>query len=59
MLRALFGDEGVWYWRDALIPLSVRCWRNETRGIMTTSWIGWRLVRVFGWRVALLQKGPW
>lgn len=56
---SVLGDEGLFYWRDAFTPLTVRCWRVERRGVMATSWSGWRLIRVFGWRVALLQKGPW
>jgi hypothetical protein len=57
--RALFGSEGFFYWRDAFTPVTVRCWRNERSSFATVTWSGWRLVRVFGFRVALIQKGPW
>lgn len=56
----LFGDEGLFYWRDALTPVTVRCWRSERqKNMFEKLWTGWRLVRVFGVRVALVQKGPW
>jgi hypothetical protein len=57
--RSLFGSEGFFYWRDALTPVASRSWRNERSTFATTYWTGWTLIRVFGFRVALIQKGPW
>ena len=59
-MKSVFGARGFFHWRDAATPYTVRKWRDETRGVLTVHWSGWKLIRVFGFRVALIQEAnPW